>query len=270
MELPHPPLQPPQKRHRCGDAPPAPTGQAEVVLPNIFTDDHIDDTAFDTMPIKTEQEPVKLEPEQADKKATQTCKAEGIKQEVKSEDQAKRIKQKVKSEVKAERIEQEVKVKNKAAVVKEEKQAEVAVTAEPVEVAVTAEPVSPVHAPPAERTCLHPTPPEGYGFWSDWNTQETLAEEAAMSTRLKIPVKLRGPLPPFEGGPLLWNDTPFDVNSHSWFFTSREQLPSAYREITDWHSTEGLTHEHELAIAYRSNESHSSVHVAIQSPVLRQ
>ena len=150
--------------------------------------------------------------------------------------------------------------KKAAAVVKEEKQPEVAVTAEPV---------SPVHAS-AERSCIHPNPPEGYGFWSDWNTQEALAEESAMSTSLKIPVKLRGPMPPFEGGPLLWNDTPFDVTSHSWSVAKREQLPSTYRAITDWHSTEGLAHEHELANFHRSNESHSSVHLAIPSPVLRQ
>ena len=64
----------------------------------------------------------------------------------------------------------------------------------------------------------------------------------------------------------LWNDAPFDANSHSWLFTSRSQLPSAYREITDWHSEEGLEHETKLAIFYRRNESHSSVHMAIQSP----
>ena len=47
IEQPHPPLHPPPPHL----VPSAPTGQAEVVFPN--TDD---DTAFDTMPVKTEKD----------------------------------------------------------------------------------------------------------------------------------------------------------------------------------------------------------------------
>ena len=111
----------------------------------------------------------------------------------------------------------------------------------------------PVRPPWRSPLCLgdHRKLPAGYGSWDDWNDPESVEREEQLANANRIEWASRGPVSEEHGGPRLWNGMPFNTEKGCWGYSSRDQLPREYLEISDFWSEEGLKLEHELVYKYR-------------------
>jgi hypothetical protein len=108
---------------------------------------------------------------------------------------------------------------------------------------------APWHQPQSACLCgdNHPV---GYGDWVDWNDPDNIALELQLAETHGMKNSQRGPDPEHAGSPTLWNQIPFNQRTRSWLFETRAELPSEYRDFTNWWKPEGLIAEAALARKY--------------------
>lgn len=93
--------------------------------------------------------------------------------------------------------------------------------------------------------------PSSYGYWEDWNSPESLAEEQELAKQHMMPAANRGPDPSKHCGK--WKGMVWDDVKSRWSHLSRADLPEPYKEwIRGGHWTEeaDLVREAQLAAEF--------------------